>query len=241
MGWRNGGGGDVSDHCAPFHWGRFDPEEHMKKIAIAVATLFTAAAPAAFADHDASTSSRYTNTYDVTPGYSARDYRNERRYRDNARVIESRPLYAAGNAREECWNARAGHYEELRGNHDTRVGKGAAIGAIVGGVAGHQVGSGNGNTAATAGGALLGGLLGHQLQKRNDADEQTDLDRSKCRVIADNGAQPLGYDVRYEYQGREYVTRMDREPGQTLRVGRDIRDDGTPLDDSAARDRYSVR
>jgi len=215
----------------------------MKKIAIAVATLFTAvAAPSALAQSDPAY--RYDrNDRNDTPGYSARDYRNERHYRDNARVIESRPLYAAGNAREECWNARAGHYEELRGDHDTRVGKGAAIGAIVGGVAGHQVGSGNGNTAATAGGALLGGLLGHQLQKRNEADEQSDLDRSKCRVIAENGARPLGYDVRYEFQGREYVTRMDREPGQTLRVGRDIRDDGSPLDDSAdyRRDRYSTR
>ena len=158
-------------------------------------------------------------------------------------MIESRPLYAEGSAKEECWNARAGHYEAVRENKDTRIGKGAAIGAIAGGVLGHQVGSGNGNTAATAGGAILGGLLGHQLQKRNESDDQPDLDRNKCRVIADNGARPLGYDVRYEYQGREYVTRMDREPGKTLRVGRDIRDDGEPLDPNAPyrRDRYSAR
>lgn len=206
----------------------------MKKITMAVAAALTVAAPAAFSQSD---------DRDGTPGYSVRDYRNERSYRDNARVIESRPLYAEGSAKEECWNPRANHYEEVRGNKDTRVGKGAAIGAIAGGVLGHQVGSGNGNTAATAGGAILGGLLGHQIQKRNESDDQPDLDRSRCRVTAENGARPVGYDVRYEFQGREYVTRMDREPGKSLRVGRDIRDDGSPLDNDAPyrRDRYGMR
>lgn len=209
----------------------------MKKIAIAIAALGTVAAPGAFAQYD-----------------SGRDYRDENRYsssyqswrdRDHrdARVIETRPLYAAGQGREECWNERAGHYEQVRDNNgETRVGKGAVIGAIAGGVLGHQLGSGRGNTAATAGGAVLGGLLGHNVEKRNDRDDQPDLDRTRCRVIADNGARPLGYDVRYEYDGREYVTRMDHEPGRTLRIGRDVRDDGSPLDDTAPyRERYGQR
>lgn len=187
----------------------------MKKLAIAMASVATALAPAAFGQY-----------------YGDRNHdRNYDRYNDRtARVIESRPVYeSAAGSRQECWNPRAGHYEELRAPEKTNVGKGAAIGAVTGGVLGHQVGSGSGNTAATVGGAVLGGILGHKVEQRNDRDEQTDLDRSRCRVVGDPGSgSVLGYDVRYELDGREYVTRMNREPGNTLVPGRDINRDGTP-------------
>src|SRR5262245_35246392 len=181
----------------------------MKAVVIAVAAVLGAATPAAFAQDY---------------------YRGDRPYYgDTARVIESRPVYESTEAKQECWNPRAGHYEEVRGEEKTRVGAGAAIGAIAGGVLGHQVGSGRGNTAATVAGAIGGGLLGHQVEKRRSEDgPQDDLDRSKCRVIGGTGALQ-GYEVRYEYGGREYVTKMNRDPGRRLRVGRDINSDGTPL------------
>ena len=188
----------------------------MKPLAIAIGALCTAIAPVAFADH-------YGPNY--SPDYGHRGYD---RPRDSARVIESRPVYAASGSKQECWNSRAGHYEELRSSEKTNVGKGAAIGAVTGGVLGHQVGSGSGNTAATVGGALLGGLLGHQVEKRNDRDDQPDLDRSRCRYIAAGGDQLEGYDVRYEYGGREYVTRLAQDPGRRLQLGREINSDGTP-------------
>jgi len=49
----------------------------------------------------------------------------------------------------------------------------------------------------------------------------------RCRTV-DSGEQLLGYYVRYSYNGREYTTRMNRDPGRRLVPGRDIRDDGTP-------------
>jgi uncharacterized protein YcfJ len=182
----------------------------MKKttIAIAVGSICTALAPAAYAQY-----------YD-------RDYS-----RNSARVIESRPVYEGSlAAKDECWNPRAGHYEEVRAENKTRIGKGAAIGAIAGGVLGHQVGSGHGNDAATAAGAILGGILGHQLERRNNEDSQGDLDYTNCRRLGgtDTG-RLLGYDVRYEYDGREYMARMDRDPGRRLRLGEEIAYDGTPL------------
>lgn len=189
----------------------------MKPIALAIGALFTAIAPMAFAEH---------NGPNYSPDYGQRNSRNYSG--DSARVIDSRPVYGATGSRQECWNARAGHYEELRAPEKTNVGKGAAIGAVTGGVLGHQVGSGSGNTAATVGGALLGGLLGHQVEKRNDRDDQPDLDRSRCRYIAAGGDQLEGYDVRYEYRGREYVTRLAQDPGRRLELGRDINNDGTP-------------
>ena len=59
---------------------------------------------------------------------------------------------------------------------------GAVIGAIVGGVAGHQFGSGRGNKAATAGGAVVGGVVGSQIGK---AESTTAYDMV---IRMDNGA-----------------------------------------------------
>ena len=42
------------------------------------------------------------------------------------------------------------------------------------------------------------------------------------------------YDVRYEYGGREYTTRMSRDPGRRLVLGDDVRSDGTPYDSVAS-------
>jgi uncharacterized protein YcfJ len=177
----------------------------MKKLALAIASIATAVAPAAFGQY-----------YGDSP-------RGER-YRNAARVIESRPVYESANTRQECWNPSAGHYEELRAPEHTDIGKGAAIGAVTGGVIGHQVDSGTG----TAAGAILGGILGHQVERRRDRDNQPDLDRSRCRVIGGGSGAVLGYDVRYEFEGREYVTRMNDDPGRTLVPGRDINYDGRP-------------
>ncbi len=45
-------------------------------------------------------------------------------------------------------------------------GAGAVMGAIAGGVIGHQFGSGSGNDLATAAGAIAGGFGGHEAEKR---------------------------------------------------------------------------
>jgi len=178
----------------------------MKKTAFALGALVTALTSTAFAQD-----------------YRDRDYRDSNR-RDIARVIESRPVHEAANSKDECWNPRAGHYEEVRGENKTRIGKGAAIGAVAGGVIGHQTDSNIG----TGVGAVLGGIIGHQIEKRNNDDKQDDLDFSRCRT-ASTGDNLVGYDVRYEYRGREYVARMDRDPGRTLRVGQDVNRDGSPI------------
>ena len=185
----------------------------MKTVAIAVASLFSVIAPAAHAAYD-----RYGNYYEP------RDYRSGD-YRDNyARVLESRPVYAEN--RQECWNNRSNRYE-ARVDHDNHVGAGTALGAVAGGVIGHQIGSGRGNDAATVGGALLGGLIGHNVEKDRRNDD-ADMNYNDCRTVAGRDLQ--GYDVRYVYNGQEYTTRMAADPGRRLLVGRDIRDDGTPFE-----------
>jgi surface antigen len=49
---------------------------------------------------------------------------------------------------------------------------GMATGAILGGVVGHQIGSGSGQTVATIGGAALGAFLGSRIGGRMDRNDQ---------------------------------------------------------------------
>ena len=55
-------------------------------------------------------------------------------------------------------------------HQEKRKGKGGAAGiiggAVVGGLLGHQIGGGTGNTLATVGGAAAGGYAGNEVQKR---------------------------------------------------------------------------
>jgi len=175
----------------------------MKRLAIAVASVLSIAP--AFAQYDG-------------PYYFDRNRDDLPTREEYARVINSTPVYVS--AREECWNPRTQAYEE-RGDGRTSIGKGAAIGALAGGVLGHQVDRGEG----TAAGAILGGILGHQLEKRSDRD---DLDYSRCRLAGDS-SNIEGYEVRYRFKGNEYVTRMTYDPGPRLLVGQDINWDGTPF------------
>jgi uncharacterized protein YcfJ len=142
----------------------------MKTAALALVSLF--AIPVAHAAYD-----RYGNYYG--PTYRSYD-------------SDSRPVYTA-QSREECWNTRTRRFEN-RPESSSRVGAGTAIGAVAGGVIGHQVGSGRGNDAATVGGALLGGLLGHQIEK-DRRDDNPDFDMTRCRTVASNAP----YDSTYSY------------------------------------------
>jgi outer membrane lipoprotein SlyB len=55
---------------------------------------------------------------------------------------------------------------ELEGDH--QLGTGAVLGAAAGGIIGHQIGHGGGQTAATVLGALGGGFAGNAIQNRTE-------------------------------------------------------------------------
>jgi uncharacterized protein YcfJ len=152
---------------------------------------------------------------------------------DRARVISARPvLERIPVSREECWNDRVRGYEERRVTRtDTGapIGPGTVLGAIVGGVAGHQVGSGRGNDAATVGGAIVGGLIGNQYDRGGPPERVTEVERvpvernvQRCRTVDEVREATIGYDVRYEYNGREFMTRTPRDPGRFIHVRVDL-------------------
>src|SRR5690242_17522259 len=76
---------------------------------------------------------------------------------------------------------------------------GTVIGAVVGGLLGHQVGKGNGKTAATVAGAVGGGFAGHAIGSRS-------------------GNGDYGWQVVVQLQNGQYATVTQRNPPQ-VQVG----------------------
>jgi uncharacterized protein YcfJ len=91
------------------------------------------------------------------------------------------------------------------------TGGGAAVGALAGGAIGSQMGRGNGHIAGAILGAIGGALAGNAIEAQNRA-----ATGAGCSVQYQN--QLAGYDVRYEWAGHQYHTRMTADPGQWVRV-----------------------
>ena len=144
------------------------------------------------------------------PTYEYRRRANERVY--EAPVTSARAV--VGPPEQRCWVERQQVVEERRG--DTNVG-GAVIGALLGGVLGHQVGGGRGKDVATAGGAVAGALVGGNAG-RGGGGATYDKDVQRCRTV--ESTTPAYWDVTYEYRGIEHRIQMSSAPGDTIAVNR---------------------
>jgi uncharacterized protein YcfJ len=58
--------------------------------------------------------------------------------------------------------------------------------------------------------------------------EEVPVERNvpKCGTVRETKSVTTGYDVRYSYDGREYVTRMAQHPGNTVTIGVDVQPTG---------------
>lgn len=142
------------------------------------------------------------------PTYDYRRRPNERLY--DVRVDSVREVRGA-RPEERCWVEHQPGAESHRG--DPNVG-GAVVGALLGGVLGHQVGSGRGNDVATVGGAIAGGAIGANVGRGGEANGGSDVRR--CDT-ASNGA-PAYWDVTYDFRGTRHRVQMSAPPGATLTV-----------------------
>jgi uncharacterized protein YcfJ len=136
--------------------------------------------------------------------------------------------------REECWSEQRRGYEDrtvTRQDNGAQIGAGTVLGAVIGGVVGHQMGSSSGGRdRGTAAGAIIGGLVGNQVDRNNNgpASQEVEVERrprdvERCRTIQEVREVASGYDVRYRYGNREFVTRLPYDPGRRVRVAVDIR------------------
>ena len=71
------------------------------------------------------------------------------------------------------------------------VNGGTLIGGIAGGVIGHQIGSGRGNTAATIAGAIGGAVVGNEIEKKRGQET-----RYRITVRLDSGSSLIVEDTR---------------------------------------------
>jgi len=121
--------------------------------------------------------------------------------------------------RETCWDEQIRQTHYGPGQH--RSFTSTVVGGIVGGVVGNQFGSGSGQDAMTVAGALLGASIGRDAAYRRHAYTRTSYaTERRCEIeeVVHEEQRLEGYQVAYKFEGRNYVTRTDSDPGKTIRL-----------------------
>ncbi|GAB1596456.1 glycine zipper 2TM domain-containing protein [Lysobacter claricitrinus] len=102
------------------------------------------------------------------------------------------------------------------------------IGGIVGAVVGSQIGGGSARYATSAIGTMVGSQVGKQIydnahrpQTYPTVGHVTTCDPMPVGAY-ESGRNVQGYDVTYEYGGRQYTTRTSYDPGSRIRVRVDV-------------------
>lgn len=91
-------------------------------------------------------------------------------------------------------------------------GGGALIGAIAGGLIGSQLG-GRDNRGLTAMAGVIGGaMLGDKAESQGNAPQPT----TTCTTQTVYENRLVGYNVVYEYAGKQYNVQLPQDPGTTI-------------------------
>jgi uncharacterized protein YcfJ len=138
--------------------------------------------------------------------------RNERLFEAN--VTSARAV--VGTPAQRCWMEREQVVQQTQPQNLNLAG--AAIGAVIGGILGHQVGGGSGKQIATVAGAVGGGALGSQYGGGNAAAPLTQ-DVRRCDGNPAE-AKPAYWDVTYDFRGQQHRIQMATDPGRTVTVNR---------------------
>lgn len=133
-----------------------------------------------------------------------------------AQVVSVDPVrQTVNNPKQVCRDQTVTHTAPPKDQH--RI-AGTAIGAVAGGLLGHMVGGGRGNTLATVAGAVGGGYAGNRIEaSRQQAQVTTSVER-QCSTVQNSASQIVAYDVRYVYNGVTRTVRMDHDPGDRVQV-----------------------
>ena len=101
-----------------------------------------------------------------------------------------------------------------------KSGAGALMGGIAGGAMGNAVGQGSGRAAATVIGLFAGAILGDKIEGGNSAGSvttsQQTVNRCSTQNIYEN--RTTGYQVVYEYAGKQYSVQLPQDPGPTIQL-----------------------
>ncbi len=119
------------------------------------------------------------------------------------------------NPKQVCHDETVTHTAPPKDQH--RI-AGTALGAVVGGLVGNQVGGGKGKTLATVAGAVGGGYAGNRIEAAHQKGQVTTSVERKCETVNNTSTKIVGYDVRYVYDGVTRTVRMDHDPGDRVEV-----------------------
>lgn len=132
-----------------------------------------------------------------------------------ANVTRVDPIYGtvqASDPYQHCAQQPVVHRES--GSHTA----GTLLGAVIGGVLGNTIGKGDGRKAATVAGAVAGGAVGHTVAGRGDRQAEDSVTRCQQVARVSQERRVVGYNVEYRYRGNVYMSRLDYDPGERLRV-----------------------
>ncbi|MEY2802733.1 MAG: hypothetical protein RL657_69 [Pseudomonadota bacterium] len=125
------------------------------------------------------------------------------------RVISSTPMYQqVAVPRQVCTTQPVVQQPQ-------KSGAGAIMGAIAGGAVGNAMGKGTGNAAATAIGVFGGAFLGDKIEG-TPPSEVRQVQTCTNQVFYEN--RTTGYNVVYEFNGKQYTVVMPNDPGPTVRL-----------------------
>ncbi len=95
-----------------------------------------------------------------------------------------------------------------------KSGAGAVLGAVAGGAAGNAIGDGGGRALATIVGVVGGALLGNRIEGSSTQMQQ----QTQCTTQTFYENRAMGYNVTYEFAGKQYTVQMPQDPGPTVRL-----------------------
>nr|WP_256737570.1 glycine zipper 2TM domain-containing protein [Pseudomonas sp. dw_358] len=117
--------------------------------------------------------------------------------------------------RQECKDVQVTRRRAVQDQHQV---VGSVLGAVAGGLLGHQVGGGRGNTLATVAGAVGGGYAGNKVQEHMQNGDTYTTTQTRCNTVNDISDKVVGYNVKYQLKGQVGQVRMDRDPGAKIPV-----------------------
>ena len=134
----------------------------------------------------------------------------------SAKVLSAQPLTRTVKIpRQECHDEQVTHTKPVK-DENRLIGTG--VGALVGGILGHQVGGGSGKTLATVAGAGAGGYAGNKIQQNAQQNDTYTTTEQRCNTVYDSKEEPAGFDVVYELNGSKHHLHMNAYPGNSLPV-----------------------
>lgn len=125
------------------------------------------------------------------------------------RVLSSTPVVQAVNVPRQVCST------ESVQSGGSPSGGGAVLGAVAGGAVGNAIGQGSGRAAATVLGIMGGALLGNQIEGGAPAQAQN---VQRCTTQSFIETRTTGFQVVYEYAGKQYAVQMPQDPGPFVRL-----------------------